>query len=277
VKSLSRRREESPPIKYAGYFDVPESHSGILDRRITTTAVSIYGLGHLGSWIARALVALGVRDMALHDFDIIEERNLSGSVYNRKHVGLKKTNALVDILRGDSLVSADDTRRGIVGHDNTLGYAFGTKGIGFVYQPFVDFYILATDNPESRIAIAKTIFEQWRMCGHANVFSQVTPVLIDTRSAGATFTVMNVPIRDVEMQKRYMLDLEELARGTGHINCDEANIIQVPLFVSSIVAQMVTSFARGKEAYFVYHGSLIDLGRWPFRTELEKFLPKLES
>ena len=269
------RADSESITKYAGFFDVPESHSGLLDRRITTTAASIYGLGHLGSWIARALIALGIRDMSLHDFDTIEERNISGSIYNRQHVGLRKTNALVDILREESLVSKEDARRGIVGHDNTLGYAFNTDGLGFVYQPFSDFYILATDNPESRLAIAKLIFEQWNMCGHAECFSQMMPVLIDTRSAGAAFTVMNVPIRDVEMQERYILDLEELARGTGRINCDEANIIQVPLFVSAIVAQMVTSFVRGKKAYFVYHGSLIDLGRYPFRTELDKFLPRV--
>jgi len=265
----------SSNIVYPGFFEVPESHSGILDKRITTTAVSIYGLGHLGSWIARALVALGVRDMSLHDFDIIEERNLSGSVYSRKNVGEHKTDALISILKNDTLVSGEDSRRGITGSSETLGYAFNTKAIGFVYQPFVDFYILATDNPESRIAIAKTIFEQWNMCGHAKCFSQITPVLIDTRSNGASFTVMNVPIRDREMQKRYMLDLEELARGTGRVACDASNIIQVPLFVSAIVSQMIASFARGKEAYFAYHGSLIDLGRYPFRTELDKFLPKV--
>ena len=274
-----RREEEEISITYSGFFDVPESHSGLLDRRITTTAVSIYGLGHLGSWIARALVALGIRDMSLHDFDIIEERNLSGSVYNRKHIGQRKTNALVEILREESLVSKEDARRGIVGHDNTLGYAFSTEGLGFVYQPFSDFYILATDNVQSRLAIAKQIFEQWNMCGHAECFSQMTPVLIDTRSAGATFTVMNVPIRadDSDMQTRYIYALMELAKGTGRINCDEANIIQVPMFVSAIVAQMVTSFVRGKQAYFVYHGSLIDLGRYPFRTELDKFLPGLKT
>ena len=261
---------------YADYFEVPESHSGILDKRVTTMSVSLYGLGHLGSWIARALAALGVRDMILHDFDIVEERNLSGSIYDRENIGIEKTEAAETIIERESLMSHADVKLGVISR-KSLGYATTDDILGFVYQPFADFYILATDNPESRIDIAKLIFKQWNMCGHATSFSSITPVLVDTRSNGASLTVMNIPIRDREMQERYMLDLEELARGTGRISCDAANIIQVPLYVASIVSQMVSSFVKGKEAYYVYHGSLLDLGRFPFRCELNEFLPSLKK
>ena len=37
------------------YFEVPPAHSGLLNKKIKTTSVSIYGIGHLGSWAARVI------------------------------------------------------------------------------------------------------------------------------------------------------------------------------------------------------------------------------
>jgi molybdopterin/thiamine biosynthesis adenylyltransferase len=172
--------------QYSGYFDVPESHSGILDRRITAMSASIYGLGHLGSWIARSLNALGMHKFTLQDFDTIEPRNLSGSIYTWGSVGSKKTQALSGFLSAESLLEPMKANALIDSHPNTIGYAVDMDGLGFVYQPFSDFYILATDNPESRTRIAKTIFKQWNMCGHTLMLQSIKPILIDTRSAGAS-------------------------------------------------------------------------------------------
>lgn len=260
---------------YSGYFDVPESHRGILDKGITTVSACIYGLGHLGSWIAYALSSLGVHRLSLHDFDTIEPRNLSGSVYCPNDVGKLKAAALGNIIANKSLMGMTKAANLIDASVSTLGYAINSDHYGFVYQPFSDFYILATDNTESRERIAKTIFKQWNMCGHVPMFSNINPVLIDARSGGASLCVMNVPIRDETMQRRYLKDLEILAAEPGEVRCDESNIIQVPMFVASIVSQIITSFVRGKEGYWVYHGSLLDMGRYPFRVEIDKYLPKV--
>jgi len=261
-------------------FIVPPSHSGILDRRITTTSVVIYGLGHLGSWLALSLSKLGVRDITLHDFDTIEDRNISGSVYTYNDMGMTKVAALISILSKNMLsVSA---QRGsaipvtVFGQGiASMGYTAYNAGVGFPYQVFSNFYILATDNAESRKRIVETIVQHWQLCGHSKFFGHMEPVIIDVRSNGAKLAIITLPLRDEEMFQRYLKDLDELIADPTDITCNEANIIQVPLFISAIVTQTITSFVRGVKKYYCYQGSLLDLTTLPYKVPTDSYLPQL--
>lgn len=261
-------------------FIVPPSHSGILDRRITTTSVVIYGLGHLGSWLALSLAKLGVRDITLHDFDVIENRNISGSVYTYNDLGTSKVSALINILSKNMLNIASQ-RNGnipvtIFGHGiSSMGYTAHNASVGFPYQVFSNFYILATDNAESRRKIVDTIIQHWQLCGHSKFFGHMEPVIIDVRSNGAKLSIITLPLRDEEMLQRYLKDLDELAADPTNITCNEANIIQVPLFISAIVTQTITSFTRGVKEYYCYQGSLLDLTTLPYKVSTDSYLPQL--
>ena len=79
---------------------------GIFDRNISdpenilaSSSVCILGLGGIGSNIAVALARSGVGRLVLVDFDIVEESNLNRQYYNLSHVGMKKTDAMVDVIR----------------------------------------------------------------------------------------------------------------------------------------------------------------------------------
>jgi len=61
--------------------------------------VGIAGLGGLGSNVAVMLVRSGFRDLVLADFDRVEESNLNRQAYFRRHLGMKKTDACVEILK----------------------------------------------------------------------------------------------------------------------------------------------------------------------------------
>lgn len=61
--------------------------------------VGIAGLGGLGSNVAMMLVRSGIKDLALVDFDTVEESNLNRQIYFKKHVGKKKTEACQEILK----------------------------------------------------------------------------------------------------------------------------------------------------------------------------------
>lgn len=56
--------------------------------------VAIAGLGGLGSNIAVSLARIGVGNLLLVDFDVVEPSNLNRQHYSWKHVGMDKTEAL---------------------------------------------------------------------------------------------------------------------------------------------------------------------------------------
>lgn len=256
------------------FFDVPDSHSGLLSKKVTTKVATVYGLGHLGSWITYALCSLGIKSFILHDFDRVEIRNMSGSLYDFLDLDSFKTEAMHKHIRKKSM-NGELASLTVSTCNDSVGFYRKYFPGGFLYQPFADFYILTTDSSRSRKLIAKNIFEQWNMCGHAETLRDINPVIIDARSNGAALTIMSVPIRDREIQMRYIKELEELERQVGHVNCNEANIIQVPMYVASVAAQMVSSFVSGVYEHYVHHGSTLNVLRTPYKVKLEEFLPTI--
>jgi molybdopterin/thiamine biosynthesis adenylyltransferase len=56
--------------------------------------VLVVGLGSVGSYMAEQLVRSGVGHLALVDHDLVEDANLSRTIYDRRDVGLSKARAL---------------------------------------------------------------------------------------------------------------------------------------------------------------------------------------
>lgn len=259
-------------------FEMAPAQAGIVGRMPTLKSVAIYGLGHLGSWVGLALAKLGIKDITLNDFDTLEFRNVSGSVYNRRNLGIPKTEAMMSILQQEMYAADQEPLANIFGGGNkSLGYVNGNfRTFGFTFQTPADFYILATDNAWSRKKIAETIYKTWDMTKHISQLKGMNPVIIDVRSAGTKMTVINLPILDDELRERYLLELQNLAEEPGDIPCNEANIIQVPLYIASLVAQIVTSFCKGVEDYKMWTGDLGTLATAPYSMPIELHLPKIK-
>lgn len=64
-----------------------------IDRHVT-----IIGLGNIGSHSALALARMGITQFTLVDFDTVEEHNLSSQAYTSAQIGVKKTEALADLI-----------------------------------------------------------------------------------------------------------------------------------------------------------------------------------
>lgn len=56
--------------------------------------IHIIGVGATGSWITLALAKLGVSNIHIWDFDIIEEHNIPNQCYNLSDIGTAKVTAL---------------------------------------------------------------------------------------------------------------------------------------------------------------------------------------
>lgn len=58
------------------------------------TPITIIGAGATGSWVALALAKLGIQDITVYDFDVIEEHNIANQAYALYDVGDTKVKAL---------------------------------------------------------------------------------------------------------------------------------------------------------------------------------------
>lgn len=70
-----------------------------IKRRLRDKKVGIAGSGGLGSNCAVALARVGVGNLVLTDFDVVEESNLNRQYFFRDQIGMKKVLALKENIR----------------------------------------------------------------------------------------------------------------------------------------------------------------------------------
>lgn len=59
--------------------------------------VDVIGVGATGSKLALSLAKLGVLNLHVWDFDVVEPHNIANQVYSQEHVGMDKATAFADI------------------------------------------------------------------------------------------------------------------------------------------------------------------------------------
>ncbi|QXM06893.1 sulfur carrier protein ThiS adenylyltransferase ThiF [Crassaminicella indica] len=74
-------------------------HTPGVHEKVKKACVGIAGLGGLGSNVAVSLARLGIGKLVLIDFDVVEPSNLNRQQYFTKHIGMKKTEAIKDVLK----------------------------------------------------------------------------------------------------------------------------------------------------------------------------------
>lgn len=62
------------------------------------TAVTVIGAGATGSWLVLELAKLGIQNITVWDFDVVEEHNIPNQIFGLQHVGLPKVVALQEII-----------------------------------------------------------------------------------------------------------------------------------------------------------------------------------
>ena len=71
-------------------------HQEIFNPKLHNPPIVIIGAGATGSRLWLSLVELGLTDIAIYDFDVVEEHNLANQIYLKHHVGMPKVAALRD-------------------------------------------------------------------------------------------------------------------------------------------------------------------------------------
>lgn len=74
-------------------------HTPGVHEKVKNFSVGIAGLGGLGSNAAMSLARIGIGKLLLVDFDVVEPSNLNRQQYFIRHIGMKKTEALKDLIQ----------------------------------------------------------------------------------------------------------------------------------------------------------------------------------
>lgn len=68
------------------------------DPGICRDQIHIIGCGAVGSTLAEIITRLGIENITLYDFDVVEEKNIANQMFRRIDIGKTKTQALKEML-----------------------------------------------------------------------------------------------------------------------------------------------------------------------------------
>lgn len=75
-----------------------ERYEGIVDN-FNSYSYHFLGCGAIGSAAATQIVRMGAKDVYLYDLDRVSNENIGVSMYNTKHIGMPKVDALKNLLQ----------------------------------------------------------------------------------------------------------------------------------------------------------------------------------
>ena len=125
-------------------------HTPNVHEKLKCGSVAVLGLGGLGSNIAIYLARIGVGNLTLADFDIVEPSNLNRQQYFIKDIGKYKTEALQNQIKDINPFIKVDTVNEFIDETNINKFEEA------------DIIIEAFDNPKCKASIANNILTKMR-------------------------------------------------------------------------------------------------------------------
>lgn len=74
-------------------------HQELFNPELFNAPVTVIGAGASGSWLVLQLAKLGIDDITVYDFDVVEEHNVANQLFGNQHVGMPKVTALAMIIK----------------------------------------------------------------------------------------------------------------------------------------------------------------------------------
>lgn len=125
-------------------------HTPNVHNKLKSGKVAVLGLGGLGSNIAISLSRVGVGEIVLVDYDVVEPSNLNRQQYFVKHIGMKKTEALKSLIKDINPFVKIKTKDIFVTKEN----------IDFLKE--YDIVIEAFDDPKNKAMICNTVLRNFK-------------------------------------------------------------------------------------------------------------------
>lgn len=184
-------------------------------------SVTVIGAGGIGSFTLLALAKMGVQDLVVWDFDIVEEHNAPNQLYGPNHVGMLKVDAAQQIC--ESLAGVD-----------TFRYTGYTKR----FHPPVDGVVVSGVDS---MAARKEIWESIK-------YHPTVSLYVDARMGAQVCRIHSINPCDPEHIKWYegTLISDEAALQEP---CTARAIVYNGFMIASLVANQVKKLAKREEVF----------------------------
>ena len=183
------------------------------------TEIIIIGAGSTGSFTALNLAKMGMENIKVIDFDIIEEHNIPNQFFRIKDIGKFKVEALKEIIKEFTNIEIETECIKI-----NKNYEFDINLNTLI--------ILCVDNMKAR----KLIYDK---------IKDFPIKLIDTRFGGEGFSIHNIDLENEEHKKKFESSLKATTKNTS---CGEKGIIYTILNLASEVCNIVKKIDKGEES-----------------------------
>lgn len=77
-------------------------HRELFNTEEFNTPITVIGAGATGSWVALMLAKLGIEDITVYDFDVIEEHNIANQLYDMEQINEPKVHALKNFIEAST-------------------------------------------------------------------------------------------------------------------------------------------------------------------------------
>ena len=104
-------------IKQDGFID---------SSKLAKWNIKVFGIGSIGATLIHQLAMVGFESITGYDFDTVDEENIGSQIFRKRHIGMKKTEALQQMMKEDydmEIAVIDgkiDEKTEIMPEDNTL-------------------------------------------------------------------------------------------------------------------------------------------------------------
>ena len=203
----------------------------VFDPDVFKKPVHVIGAGATGSWCAFFLAKLGVKDITVWDFDIVEPHNLPNQLYKPSDIGRPKVDALKGIIEDFTGITIKAMNEEVDGSTALTGVVF-----------------LLTDTMVSRNNIFKEALR----------FKPFVDLVIETRmdyNGGRIYTVNPMDVIQVNKYEETLYSDEE-ADVSGPSACGASQTIVATAV--DIVAQAIWNFINYSNQEENYNEILLD-------------------
>jgi molybdopterin/thiamine biosynthesis adenylyltransferase len=195
--------------------------SEIFDAFSFNAPVTVIGCGASGSWLVLALAKLGITNITVYDYDVVEEHNIPNQAFGVEQVGMLKVGALSDMLQSQ------------VG----LKEPIKIKAEEFKTQRLSGIVFLMVDSMKARKEIWDASIKM----------KSAVKLLVEPRMGGEESRVYNVIPTDLNHIKRYedcwYSDEEAQVSACG----TSISVVTTAMSVASTCVRQLISFHNGVE------------------------------
>jgi molybdopterin/thiamine biosynthesis adenylyltransferase len=194
-------------------------HMSLFDPYSFQDGVTVIGAGATGSWLVLQLAKLGITNITVYDFDIVEEHNIPNQLFGIQHIGMPKVDALASII------------------EEYTGTKIVAKNERFEKQALTGYVFLMVDSMSAR----------WSIWTDAVKYKTQVKLLVEPRMGLNEGRVYNVNPMDIANHKAYEAcwypddEAEVSACGTSQ------SVITTALYVASVCARQLINHVNQVE------------------------------